>query len=57
MISDSNSNKDIAGPQLSTSSPLITLPKVVIPSVFYKPLNVHKKNTVNLIPSTSKSFS
>lgn len=40
---------------MSTTSPLITIPKVVMPSTYYKPSAIHK-TTINLMPSTSKAL-
>ena len=41
---------------MSISSPVINIPKVVIPSAFYKPTNFNHQ-TINLMPSTSKALS
>jgi hypothetical protein len=41
--------------KLSMSSPVISIPKVVMPSNFYKP--GIQKSTINLMPSTSKALS
>ncbi len=54
-----NSNSDgklSSGMPMSASMPMLTIPKVVMPSTYYKPSPVNRAS-INLIPSVSKGLS
>mmetsp|Transcript_34104 Transcript_34104/g.25172 ORF Transcript_34104/g.25172 Transcript_34104/m.25172 type:complete len:131 (+) Transcript_34104:1040-1432(+) len=56
MLSSSSDSKGIAGLSSSTASPIVNIPKIVMPSQFYKP-SIPTRSSVNLMPSTSKGLS
>lgn len=41
----------------SMRAPIIQIPKMVMPSTYYKPSPIVHKATINLLPSASKAFS
>jgi len=47
--------KGISGLTGNASSPLISIPKIVMPSQYYKP-SLPSKTNINIMPSTSKAL-
>jgi hypothetical protein len=52
-----NSNSDSNGLGGSMSSPMISIPKVVIPAAYYKPNPMPTRASINLMPVVSKAIS
>lgn len=52
-----NNNQDAkGGMSFNATSPIITIPKIVVPSTYYKPSSLNR-TSINIMPSTSKALS
>ena len=56
MLNSNSEAKLSSGMPFSASMPVISIPKVVMPSAYYKPSPVNRAS-INLIPSVSKGLS
>lgn len=56
MLNQNADGKMASGMSMSSSMPILSIPKVVMPSTYYKPSPVNRAS-INLIPSVSKGLS